>query len=84
MEEVVFPGRMKLEFVFLPELLEGLSWSQAYDSMHFQAALKSKVHSSQESCCCLAGHSVAMASVASSIMVGCANPTENFSAWPEC
>lgn len=25
-----------------------------------------------------------MASVASSIVVGCANLTENFSAWPEC
>lgn len=53
----------------LLELLEGLSWSQTYDNMHFQAALKSKVHSSQESCGCLAGHSVAMASVASS--TGC-------------
>lgn len=55
---------------FSPDSLEGYFWSQAYDSMPYQTALKTKTPSSQKSCYCLAGQSVATASVASSIGCG--------------
>lgn len=72
-------------FVFLPDSLEGYFWSQAYDSMRYQTTLKIKMLSSQESCYCLAGQSVAMASVASSISFGgVCRPTECFSAFHAC
>lgn len=62
---------------FLPDSLEGYFWSQAYDSMPYQTTLKTKIPSSQESCYCLTGQSVATANVTSSI--GCGGvwkPTE--------
>lgn len=52
--------------------LEGYFWSQVYDSMHYQTALKTQMSSSQESCYCLANQSLVIVSVASS--VGCASP----------
>lgn len=64
-------------YFFLPDSLEGYFWSQAYDSMPYQTTLKTKIPSSQESCYCLTGQSVATANVTSSI--GCGGvwkPTE--------